>query len=149
MTSRTHTCRQRACILPPVHNHAFCLRAITMHSAFRRDDVTHAHRLKSLQPNCTIQMQTCFKSLTQCWQKGHHTQWSILRGDLLRPHSSKMVRCAFSDRILHSRMPLVHSRMLLVSTHVRLKRCRACGQQHASRESAALTVTIIHYVETV
>jgi hypothetical protein len=37
------------------------------------------------------------------------------------------VRCAFSDRILHSKMPLD-------PTHVRLKLLHACDQWHSSRE---------------
>jgi 1,4-dihydroxy-2-naphthoate octaprenyltransferase len=51
------------------------------------------------------------------------------------------VRCAFSDRILHSRMPLN-------PTHVRLKLLHAWGQWHSSRESTALTVVTINHVQT-
>jgi hypothetical protein len=43
-----------------------------------------------------------------------------------------VVRCAFTDRKLHSRMPLD-------PTHVRLKVLHACDQWHSSRESTALT----------
>jgi Xaa-Pro dipeptidase len=50
------------------------------------------------------------------------------------------VRCAFFDRILHSRMSLD-------PTHVRLKIYHACDQWHSSRESTPLTVVIINYVE--
>jgi hypothetical protein len=53
----------------------------------------------------------------------------------------KLARCAFSDRILHSRMPLD-------PTHVRLKLLHACDRWHSSRESTALTVAIINDAET-
>jgi hypothetical protein len=54
----------------------------------------------------------------------------------------RMVRwCAFSDIILHSRMPLD-------PTHVRLKLLHACNQWHSSWESTALIVAIINYAET-
>jgi hypothetical protein len=49
--------------------------------------------------------------------------------------------CAFSDRILHSRMPLD-------PTHVRLKLLHACAQCHSSRVSAPLIVATINHVET-
>jgi hypothetical protein len=51
------------------------------------------------------------------------------------------VRCAFSNKILHSRMPLD-------PTHVRLKLLHACDQWHSSRAYTALTVITIIYVET-
>jgi hypothetical protein len=47
----------------------------------------------------------------------------------LCPHP---VRCAFSDRNLHSRMPLD-------PTHVHLKLLHACDRWHSSRESTPLT----------
>jgi hypothetical protein len=61
--------------------------------------------------------------------------------DLLVPFTSMTCAVLVFDRSLHSRMPLD-------PTHVRLKLCHACDQWHySSRESPALTVTIIHYVE--
>jgi hypothetical protein len=51
------------------------------------------------------------------------------------------VRCAFSDRIVHLRMPLD-------PTHVRLKRCHACDQWHSSRKVTAFIVAIINHAET-
>jgi hypothetical protein len=51
------------------------------------------------------------------------------------------VRCSFSDRILHSRMPLD-------PTHVRVKLLQACDQWHSSRVSAFLTVYTINSVQT-
>jgi hypothetical protein len=50
-------------------------------------------------------------------------------------------RCAFSDRILHSRLPLD-------PTHVRLKLFHACDQWHSSRQCTALTVVAINYAQT-
>jgi hypothetical protein len=54
-----------------------------------------------------------------------------------------LVRCAFSDRILHSRMPLD-------PTHVRFSTLEAnmCDQWHSSRESIALTIVTINYAQT-
>jgi hypothetical protein len=52
-----------------------------------------------------------------------------------------LVRCAFSDIILHSMMPLD-------PTHVRLWLLHACDQWHSSREYTALIVVIINHVET-
>jgi hypothetical protein len=46
---------------------------------------------------------------------------------------AKRCACAFSDRTLHSRMPMDPA-------HVRLKLLHACDQWHSSRESTALTV---------
>jgi hypothetical protein len=57
------------------------------------------------------------------------------------PIGCSQVRCAFSDRNLHSRMPLD-------PTHVRLKLEHACEQWHSSRESTALIVVTINYVQT-
>jgi hypothetical protein len=46
--------------------------------------------------------------------------------------SGVLARCAFSDRNLHSRMPLD-------PTHVRLKLLHACDQWHSSRKFTPLT----------
>jgi hypothetical protein len=51
------------------------------------------------------------------------------------------VRCAFSDRNLHSRMPLD-------PTHVRLKLLHACDQWHSSRVSIFLPVHTENCVQT-
>jgi hypothetical protein len=50
-------------------------------------------------------------------------------------------RCAFFDRTLHSRMPLV-------PTPARLKRCHACDQWHSSRVSTILPVHTVNCVQT-
>jgi hypothetical protein len=63
-----------------------------------------------------------------------------------RKHSSLYdlimgARCAFSDKQLHSRMPLD-------PTHVRFNSEHACDQWHSSRGSTPLTVVTINYAET-
>jgi hypothetical protein len=57
--------------------------------------------------------------------------WRI-RARVSLPQDHKEVRCAFSDRNLHSRMPLD-------PTHVRLKRCHACDKWHSSQMFTFLT----------
>jgi hypothetical protein len=49
-----------------------------------------------------------------------------------REDEGEKVRCAFSDRNLHSRMPLD-------PTHARLKLLHACDQWHSSRVFTPLT----------
>jgi hypothetical protein len=51
------------------------------------------------------------------------------------------VRCPFSDRNLHSRMPLD-------PTHVRLKLLHACDQWHSSRKFTLLPVDTVNCVAT-
>jgi uncharacterized protein YdiU (UPF0061 family) len=72
--------------------------------------------------------------------------WTALVGEnppLGSKNGSEVVpaRCAISDRILHSRLPLD-------PTHVRLTLFHACDQCHSSRESTVLTVAIINHAQT-
>jgi hypothetical protein len=71
---------------------------------------------------------------------GRVTTKAIVRSRAKNHQIRERVRCSFSDRILHSRMPLD-------PTHVRLKLLHACDQWHSSGVHA-LTGATINHVET-
>jgi hypothetical protein len=83
------------------------------------------------------------KSLKECAVETQRLE-SELRDRHSKIHTSReqIVRCAFFDINLHSRM-------LLDPTPVfHLKLLHACDQRHSSRVSTNLTITTINYAET-
>jgi hypothetical protein len=101
-------------------------------SFFLRRSATH------IDPPPLLCHLRCTAEQARSYPRRHH---SVARSELARrPHQVQnpsrgwnKVRCAFSDRNLHSRMPLVPTPLL------RLKRCHACDQWHSSRVFAPLT----------
>ena len=81
--------------------------------------VIHPIAFSSGAPHLIISLPFLFAMPLRCYNTGV----GIAAGSV--------VRCAFFDKDLHSRMPLSFTPLL------RLKRCHACDQWHTSRVSTA------------
>jgi hypothetical protein len=74
-------------------------------------------------------LRACYQDSFYDWVRWEQVHWT----NLCTGRSNRLdVRCAFSGRNLHSRMPLD-------PTQVRLKLLHACDQLHSSRASTPLT----------